>query len=357
MARTPRDPTPAIVLFVAVALGLSLAYWGLFPLHRLALLPFDPGAGIVGAARGYGPALAALIAAWATGGRAGLAELWSRLRRWRISPRLVALAFLVPVVGQLAVLSVAAFTGSEPLAPTAVPIGRLVLVFFVFALVDGPVGEEIGWRGFLLPRLLERGGLIGASALVGAVWFVWHLPLFHADGSRALTPAFLAEYLALNVALSFVHTWFFVRSGGSTPLAILFHTAGNYLVFLDMSIFPGLRQMEEARLVYVIAVGFFAVLAAIDLRAHPVRWGFARGMEPIVRTTENGGAMDKTQFQVVINHEEQYSVWPAGRPLQPGWKAVGRKGTKEQCLTYIEEVWTDMRPTDRSRLRDLVRRL
>ena len=53
---------------------------------------------------------------------------------------------------------------------------------------------------------------------------------------------------------------------------------------------------------------------------------------------------DKTPYRVVINHEEQYSIWPADRETPLGWKAVGKEGTKAECLAYIEEVWTDMRP-------------
>jgi MbtH protein len=49
-------------------------------------------------------------------------------------------------------------------------------------------------------------------------------------------------------------------------------------------------------------------------------------------------------YKVVINHEEQYSIWPAGKENPLGWKEVGRTGTREQCLAYIKEVWTDMRP-------------
>lgn len=53
---------------------------------------------------------------------------------------------------------------------------------------------------------------------------------------------------------------------------------------------------------------------------------------------------DDRQYRVVINHEEQYSVWFAGREIPNGWKAVGFEGTKAECLKHIEEVWTDMRP-------------
>ncbi len=49
-------------------------------------------------------------------------------------------------------------------------------------------------------------------------------------------------------------------------------------------------------------------------------------------------------YSVVVNHEEQYSIWPAEREKARGWRAVGKTGTKEECLAYIKEVWTDMRP-------------
>jgi uncharacterized protein YbdZ (MbtH family) len=53
---------------------------------------------------------------------------------------------------------------------------------------------------------------------------------------------------------------------------------------------------------------------------------------------------DESRYVVVINHEEQYSIWPAGREIPLGWRAAGKAGTKAECLAYIEEVWTDMRP-------------
>ena len=53
---------------------------------------------------------------------------------------------------------------------------------------------------------------------------------------------------------------------------------------------------------------------------------------------------DQTIYKVVVNHEEQYSIWPAGRENPLGWKDAGKSGTKAECLAYIKEVWTDMRP-------------
>ncbi|MBL8102634.1 MAG: MbtH family protein [Anaerolineales bacterium] len=53
---------------------------------------------------------------------------------------------------------------------------------------------------------------------------------------------------------------------------------------------------------------------------------------------------DTTIYKVVVNHEEQYSIWPADRELPLGWREAGKSGLKAECLAYIEEVWTDMRP-------------
>lgn len=65
---------------------------------------------------------------------------------------------------------------------------------------------------------------------------------------------------------------------------------------------------------------------------------------------------DKTIYKVVLNHEEQYSIWPAYRENAPGWHNAGKTGTKAECLEYIKEVWTDMRPLSlRKKMADAAR--
>jgi MbtH protein len=53
---------------------------------------------------------------------------------------------------------------------------------------------------------------------------------------------------------------------------------------------------------------------------------------------------DTTMYRVVVNHEEQYSIWPVERDLPPGWRDAGKEGRKDQCLAFVNEHWTDMRP-------------
>ncbi|WP_437756714.1 MbtH family protein [Sorangium sp. So ce1389] len=53
---------------------------------------------------------------------------------------------------------------------------------------------------------------------------------------------------------------------------------------------------------------------------------------------------DNLTYRVVVNHEEQYSIWAADREIPPGWRDAGKTGTKDECLAHIEQAWTDMRP-------------
>jgi MbtH protein len=63
-----------------------------------------------------------------------------------------------------------------------------------------------------------------------------------------------------------------------------------------------------------------------------------------------GDREDLGRFKVVVNHEEQYSIWPADRENPLGWSDAGKSGTKAECLAFIKEVWTDMRPLSVRRL-------
>ncbi|MGW3199188.1 MbtH family protein [Streptomyces sp. NPDC001118] len=66
------------------------------------------------------------------------------------------------------------------------------------------------------------------------------------------------------------------------------------------------------------------------------------------KTEDRAGMGDEKilddSYEVVINHEEQYAVWPAGKTVPPGWRKVGRHGTRADCLEYVREAWKDMRP-------------
>ena len=120
---------------------------------------------------------------------------------------------------------------------------RMALVSFAWMVVrGGPVNEEIGWRGFLLPELLNRYNPFWASLILLPVWAGWHLPLWRLPGLPHQYWPF-PYFLMLIAPITFLFTWLHLRSRGSVLIAILFHASINTTIHLLPLLpprFPGL---------------------------------------------------------------------------------------------------------------------
>ncbi len=213
-----------LTVFFVLAYALTWAVW----------IPRALGVqvGVVGQAWTWMPAVAAFAAAALTGGRAAVSDLGRRLVRWRVAWPWYAVVIVGPAVFSLAVGAVYVLLGGSwsaalPAAFTT-PFPSLALFLVILTLTDG-LGEETGWRGFALPRLLERSNPLVASLLLGVLWAGWHLPLVWTEGSSLSgSPVWL---LFLNLpATSVLFTWVFLRTRGSVLLAALLHGATNLFV-------------------------------------------------------------------------------------------------------------------------------
>ena len=123
------------------------------------------------------PTISATIFTLKQRGWPGLGELYKRLIHWRFGIQWYALVLIgIPAPGWLA----SRFTGTQPLKPTSTPEELLWLLLYL--LVTGPLCEELGWRGFALPRLLKRSNPLMGSLILGAIWGLWHLPSFFLGG-------------------------------------------------------------------------------------------------------------------------------------------------------------------------------
>jgi len=123
------------------------------------------------------------------------------------------------------VTDVARTGGSRSTFGSGYGIG-IVFTAIVAAIFGGLLGEEIGWRGYALPRLTDRLGKAGASVLLGLVWAGWHLPVFFIPGmdqSGQSLPVYILQVTALSVAMA----WLYWHTRGSLLLAVLMHTAIN----------------------------------------------------------------------------------------------------------------------------------
>lgn len=222
-----------LATFFALAFGLTWAFLIADALGSRGLIPFrltlsGPGLALA-LLMSYGPTIAALLVAGAAEGLAGIRALLGAAVRWRVGLRWYALA-----LGGPAALFFAAARLSELLGGTPRPLPAqgwaLLLMGVVGSVVHGIAnGEEIGWRGYALPRLLQRYRALTASLILGAIWFVFHVPIMFVPnsvaGSQSLDTAL--PFLIGVLAASTLITWLSVKTRGSVLLIALFHGAVN----------------------------------------------------------------------------------------------------------------------------------
>lgn len=177
-------------------------------------------------AAGLGPMAAAALVVTAEKGRTGLFRYLRRIVDYRVSAPWYLLAVILPAVMALATHGLHRISGAPPAGPAGAPPLILFPVVLAGAVLLGGGLEEPGWRGYALPRLLERTSPFQASLVLGVLWGLWHLPLFLSP-TAAQSGQPLSWYLLNGVGLSIIFTWLYRRTKGSIPAAILLHAGIN----------------------------------------------------------------------------------------------------------------------------------
>ncbi len=204
--------------FFALTYAISWTVW-----VPLALAQIDTPLYKIGA---FGPTLAALLLTALLSGRGGLKRLLRPLLIWRVHVGWYLFSFLSTAAGVLAAIRLHIWLGGAP--PTFNDPAQLYLVIpvFLYVLFTSVVGEEIGWRGYALPRLQARHSALRASLILGLVWGAWHLPLFWMAGNfHQQIP--ISLFLLQTTGFSILYTWMYNHTRGSLLLAHLFHAASN----------------------------------------------------------------------------------------------------------------------------------
>jgi membrane protease YdiL (CAAX protease family) len=168
------------------------------------------------------PTISATIFTLVSQGWSGLKRLFARLVRCRFGVQWYALILLgIPLSLWLA----SRITGTQPLkqASTADEFALLLL----YLLMTGPLCEELGWRGFALPCLLERFNPFWASIALGTIWGIWHLPSFFVSGTVQAALS-IPIFLIFTPCSAILITWVFQRTRGSVLSAVLFHYMINF---------------------------------------------------------------------------------------------------------------------------------
>ncbi|MFU8840684.1 MAG: lysostaphin resistance A-like protein [Nitriliruptoraceae bacterium] len=219
----------------------------------------------------FGPSLAAVAVTLVVAGRPGLARLLASLRRWRAPASLWLTVTLGPVVVVVAAIGLAAVLGTPPGDFNDPATAYLVLpAFLVILVAGGPLGEELGWRGFALDRLQERVGPVAASLVLGVVWGLWHLPLF-LDASQVQSSLPFGLYLGQTTTTAVIYTWVWNRTR-SLPLVLVLHTTTN----LAAGVFPLLAPEAPNDLAFGVAVALAGLAALVLIGTTRGRLGFQR---------------------------------------------------------------------------------
>ncbi len=218
-ASVPRDAPASTRLFFTLALGFTLSLQLPATLAKLGALPGGVDAYLLPAALGgFGPLIAALIAARREGGRAAMRALWRA--SGRVGPGWYVVALLMCGAMWVAGAAVYRLFGGTGVQWLYLPEnGQQVAAMLVV-----PLAEEPGWRGFALPRLQRRMGRLGASLVLGVLWAAWHTLMFVLQDA---TPALYVVAMVNVIAGSFVFTWLYNRSNGSLLVAILAHVGAH----------------------------------------------------------------------------------------------------------------------------------
>lgn len=176
------------------------------------------------------PALLALIFTALTEGRKGVGALLNKLFQWRIGFKWYVIAIGLAFGLRLAMSTLALILGWIPaiqMNPWTLPE---FIIFGVFTII-GAAMEELGWRGYALPRLLSQRSALLSAMIIGIPWGLLHLGLTLPGQMNAGT-SWMGNILFI-IGLSVILTWFFIQTRGSLVIVILFHAAQNYFVFLN----------------------------------------------------------------------------------------------------------------------------
>ena len=236
----------------SVVLNHSIPWW----LWLLAPFAFLGGAA---------PSIAGLLVSARTEGR----DAVRRLGRSLVNPRLPLRWYLFTLVLPLAVTALSiALVDHDAGTWRPFAFGSVLLnmpLAYALALPFGPLGEELGWRGYALPRLLARFGPVAATLIIGVMWTFWHVPMMLWMPGASI-PAFMGlstfsvvAYLCQMTAESAVMTLIYLRTGGSVLMAVLAHLAFNTA---ESIVFAGLPpfSLDHTRQIYLVKVAVLGLV-------------------------------------------------------------------------------------------------
>jgi len=177
------------------------------------------------------PSVVAIVLTAIVLGRGALRKLLARLLIWRVNPLWYLGVVLGPVALVGGTIALNTLLGRPALSLGIPSLLGLVIMLAFFIFPGSALGEEIGWRGYALPRLQTRMSALSASLILAPIWALWHLPLW-LTGAPGRTPLIYAGFVVSAFGLSVLLTWVYNSTGGSLLLVVLLHGTINLPITL-----------------------------------------------------------------------------------------------------------------------------
>jgi membrane protease YdiL (CAAX protease family) len=235
----------------------QVTFWGIawstsfFGFYMRALYPSELWLFFI-----YGSFLGGALVTGIADGQEGLKTYFSRIVRWRVGIKWLVIALLTPLVLRLAAFGLNVATGAEILADVQLPGLGDVIFGFLFILIVIALGEEPGFRGFALPRLLEGRSALSASLILGVLHTIWHLPLF-ITGEDAAIPTTM-----IVISGAILNTWLFNKTNGSVFIAMFLHASVNLWVGVFNPFFSA-TDVQKVTVWLAVAYVVMAILLSI----------------------------------------------------------------------------------------------
>jgi len=214
-----------------------------------------------------GPALAAIVVVALVDGAYGVQQLLSPLKKWRVGIKWYLIVLLGPTIMIISSIYLYRMFGKGSGIPDSIQILPMVgshflalMAIFIYQFII-VWGEEIGWRGYALPRLQRKYHPIVASVILGLLWGLWHLPSFWIKGSVHQSMS-LQFFLLATVCYSILYTWIYNGTGGSLLMMCMLHAANNTTVSYTMLFFKPILEEPEFSLAVLVLFNLLVVIIA-----------------------------------------------------------------------------------------------
>lgn len=271
-----------LILFILISYTLSWGCW-LPILDKIESSPFDsiPAVLLLFFIGAYSPTLTGIFLTAFFDGKDGLKEIKSRMMLKKIKMKWLFISLGIgPILYALAFFVYSIFNGQIG----EVNYGLLpwIPIVFIVPVIFGPLAEEFGWRGFVLPLLNPKSQPFRSSIVVGFIWALWHAPLFWAKSGTAISGfeisiPLVALFFIAVIGSSFIYTWVFNNTLGNIGIAILIHLSMNSSGTISGMLFPkmGLEDSLDLYKYYTIVLWCFILFGYLifqyDRKSQPAQ--------------------------------------------------------------------------------------